>query len=452
MSVAMRTIIVGAVLGAMLASETGAQQAVTPAATNPADTELAGRVRRLVAQLDDARAATRDAAEKELIELAGTTTSQSDKLLELIPVPNEQMPLAVRDRLTRIRQQIEDAAAKAAVVGTKLTLAANQLPLAEAIAAIQKQTGNRLLDKREQFGAAEGGPPVTVTVNVQNEPFWPAIDRLLDSARLGVYNYGGEDGLALIPRGADDGPRFGQAVYHGPFRLEVLQIEALRNLRQPARKSLKLQLEVSWEPRLRPIALSHPVADLSATDDASKAIPVGQPETVLDVEVPTGTQAAELILPFELPAREAKRIASLRGRIKALVPGRQVQFKFDDLVSGTGKTQSRGGVHVTLDAARKNNAIWEVHMRLHLDEANRALESHRGWVFQNISYLVDGEGKRIEQGGFETTRQTPNEVGIAYLFDLPEGKGLEGLAWVYKTPAAIVEATIEYDIKNIDLP
>ena len=171
---------------------------------------------------------------------------------------------------------------------------------------------------------------------------------------------------------------------------------------------------------------------------------------MLDVEVPDGTQAAEIILPFELPPRDVKRITTLSGKLQALVPGRQVKFRFDDLANAAGKTQRRGGVQVTVDDVRKNNAIWEVHMRLALDEDNDALQSHRGWVFQNLSYLVGKDGEPIDNAGFETTRQTPNEVGVAYLFDLPDG--IEGLTWVYETPAAIVELPVEYELKDIELP
>jgi hypothetical protein len=133
-----------------------------------------------------------------------------------------------------------------------------------------------------------------------------------------------------------------------------------------------------------------------------------------------------------------------------LVPGRHVKFQFDDLANAAGKTDRRGGVQVTIDDVRKNNAIWEVHMRLALDEDNEALQSHRNWAFQNLSYLVDKDGQTFDNAGLETTRQTTNEVGMAYLFDLPEG--VEGLSWVYETPAAIVELPVEYEIKDIELP
>jgi hypothetical protein len=102
-----------------------------------------------------------------------------------------------------------------------------------------------------------------------------------------------------------------------------------------------------------------------------------------------------------------------------------------------------------LDEIRKNNAVWEINMRFSLDEDNGALQSHRAWVFQNLSYMLDKEGNQIDNGGLETTRQTKNEVGVTYVFDVPT---IEGLSWVYETPAAIVDLPVEYEIKDIELP
>ena len=64
--------------------------------------------------------------------------------------------------------------------------------------------------------------------------------------------------------------------------------------------------------------------------------------------------------------------------------------------------------------------------------------------------MLDADGNEIEHAGFETTRQTPNEVGCAYLFDLPDG--VSGHTWVYETPAAIVEFPVEYQLEDIALP
>jgi type II secretory pathway component GspD/PulD (secretin) len=420
-----------------------AEDATSQAAADP---QLVRQISRLISDLNADRAADRDSAEKKLLELAGTTTGQSDRFLLSLPKDTQQMPLAVRDRLARIRQQVEDRVAKAATGATYVTFSAKNMPLAEVISAIENQTGNPLIDKRERPDAKDNG----ITIELKNEPFWPALDQILDQAKLGIYSYGGKDALSIVSRDPSDGPRRGRAFYTGPFRFEVTEVQSHRSLRQPTQTSLKLQLEIGWESRLRPIAISQPAANLQATSDAGTSLAVSQPKAILDVEVPNGTQAAEITLPFELPPRNVKRITMLRGKLHALVPGRQARFRFDELAKAAGKSQRLAGVQVTVDDVRKNNEIWEIHMRLALDEDNGALQSHRAWAFQNLSYLVDKEGKRVDNAGLETTRQTKNEVGVAYLFDLPGG--LNGLTWVYETPAAIIDLPVAYEIKDIELP
>ena len=414
------------------------------------DGQFSRTVERLVRQLNDGVAARREAAERELLELAGGTAATTDRLLAALPEENDQMPLAVRERLARIRRQVQDRAAKSAVAATTVTLSADQMPLAEVFAAIERETGNRFKDQRGEFGDDQAANQPAVTIEFANEPYWSAVDQLLDRVGLSVYSYAGDDALALVARSPGDGPRHGRAVYSGPFRIETLEIQAQRDLRQPNRDSLKIKLEVSWEPRLRPIAVSQSAAELTAVDASGQTLSVAQPEAMLAAEVPTGTQATELILSFQSPSREVAQLASISGKLRTLVPGRQVKFRFDDLAHAAGKSQRVGGVEVIVDAVRRNNQIWELHMRLRLDEDNHALESHREWVFQNLSYLVDAKGESIDNAGLETTMQGRNEAGAAYFFDLPDG--LDGLTWVYETPAAIVELPVDYEIKDIPLP
>ncbi len=175
------------------------------------------------------------------------------------------------------------------------------MPLTDVIATIEKQTGNRFIDNREQQGEQPNAKDAGVTVELKSERFWPALDQILDRAKLGIYSYGGKDALSIVSRDAADGPRHGRAAYDGPFRLEITDVQGDRSLRQPKQTSLKLQLEVAWEPRVRPIVISQPAADLQATTDAGGKLTVAQPEANLDLEVPNGTQAAEITLPFNLP-------------------------------------------------------------------------------------------------------------------------------------------------------
>ncbi|MEO8499147.1 MAG: hypothetical protein ABI614_29120, partial [Planctomycetota bacterium] len=160
--------------------------------------------------------------------------------------------------------------------------------------------------------------------------------------------------------------------------------------------------------------------------------------------------AVEFGIPLPLASRDAKRIGSIKGRFTALVPGRVESFEFTDIANARDVEQERAGVVVTFERLRKNVDLYEARMSLRFDDAANALESHRGWVYRNEAYLTDKDGKRLENVGLQATRQGTNEVGVAYLFDLPDGP--EGCKFVYKTPALVLQLPVEYELKDIELP
>ncbi|MEM1303832.1 MAG: hypothetical protein AAGG46_02995, partial [Planctomycetota bacterium] len=74
---------------------------------------LEDKVLPLVAGLVADTRAERDAAAAKLVELAGSTPAQADRVLEALPEPNEQMLPVFRERLAAVRQAIEQLAARA---------------------------------------------------------------------------------------------------------------------------------------------------------------------------------------------------------------------------------------------------------------------------------------------------------------------------------------------------
>ena len=95
----------------------------------------------------------------------------------------------------------------------------------------------------------------------------------------------------------------------------------------------------------------------------------------------------------------------------ALVPGPAEDFRFSKPPvaererAGKRVEQRKAGATVTLDRVRKNNAAWEISLRVKFDSPSTALESHRGWILDNDAYFVDATGRRILPGGFEQSRQ-----------------------------------------------
>lgn len=399
------------------------------------DVGLKAEVNRLVLQLDDNERAQREAAEKALVELG-------PEALNLLPAVTPRTPAEVKERLGRVRKTLETAVAESIAQPTLVTLE-GEMSLGDALKAMEKQTGNRVTGYERRGGQ--------VKVAFDKTPYWQALDEVLDQAGLNINEYGGEaNALVLTARPDSEAKRASTGVYSGVFRMEALRLESRRDLRNPAVNSMRLSLGITWEPRVAPIALRQQVSELTVLDDRGEALSVTGNQAALNSSVETGMSAVEFGIPLPLASRESKRIGSIKGRFTAMVPGRVETFEFSDIETARDVQQERAGVVVTFERLRKNVDLYEVRMALRYDDAANALESHRGWVYANEAFLTDKNDVRIENVGLQATRQGESEVGVAYLFDLPDGP--DGCKFVYKTPALVLQLPVEFELKDIDLP
>lgn len=408
--------------------------------TPPAKDDLKLEVGRLVRKLDADQLADREAAEQSLLE-------KGPPALGFLPEVDDKTPAEVRVRLTRIRQKLQQAVAEAAVKPTLITLKADAMPLSKVIAAMTEQSGNKITDHREQFG--QPADDLTVKVDFEKTPFWEALDKVLDQTGLTLYPFGEVPGLNIVAKPEKQLPFGKSAAYTGPFRFLPTQALANRELRTDADASLHVTVEVAWEPRLKPVALRQKMQDIQAVDDRGNPVTIDS-ESDLELPVDGARTAVELVLPFTAPPREVKEIASIKGKLSAIIPGKIETFQFDNLIKAKNVEKHLAGVTVTLEGVQQNNEAWEIRIRVKFDEAGDALASHRGWIFQNEAYLEGPDGKPIAYDTFETTRQSKDEVGLSYIFSLE--KPPEKLKFTYKTPAALFSPTFDYELKNIKLP
>ena len=170
----------------------------------------------------------------------------------------------------------------------------------------------------------------------------------------------------------------------------------------------------------------------------------------IEIGVEATSTATEFDINLQLPPRGVQKIASLQGKMTAIVPGKVETFEFTDITKAKNVVQRRAGVAVVLEEVRKNADVYEVRMRVEFDKAANALESHRPWVFDNPAMLFTPDGDEIGAEGIEETRRESNVAGVSYKFVLEEEP--VGYKFVYKTPAAIMKLPVEYELKNIELP
>ena len=273
--------------------------------------DLNDATRRLVRQLDARQLTERDSAERELIELGPA-------VLDLLPSPSPRMPAETVQRLARIRRTLERRRAESIALGSSITHEQAERKLSEWFETLEQQTGNKIVDFRDQFGQQADDPIIELAFD--ETPFWNALDALLDHANLDVYPFAGESAVAVVGRAAEQTDRAARASYAGSFRLEPLEMFARRDLRNSTVHTLRLRLRASWEPKLRPIAIRQSMADLKAFGPDDEPLETVGQQAPREIILRPDAIATDLDIPLEPPARDIDRIARLEGTFQLLLP------------------------------------------------------------------------------------------------------------------------------------
>lgn len=406
-----------------------------------AQDDLKDKVTQLFKQLDDPSAEKRDAAEKGLVELG-------PDIAPLLPRVTARTSAEVKDRLLRISKSLDKAAAEAIIKPRMLTLK-EDIPLKTLLEEVEKQTGNKLRDMRMEGGG--DAADITFKTKLTDIPFWQGLDQILDEADLGLEAVATESGaLGLVARPEGQAKRFGKAHYSGPFRFEATELEAVRSLRATGMERLKLFVEATWEPRLRPVIFEHKLEDIVAKDEAGNDIPVDGTDGDIAIDVEFDADLIELELPLKLPSRDVKKISSVKGKASVVLLGREANFEFANIAKAKEVKQSQAGVTVVLESVNKSDDIYEVNVRVEFDDAQGTLESFRAGVFASEAYLMTPNLERIENDGSEESREGDNVFGRIYQFNL-DGD-ISKYKFVFKTPVTVIRAPVEFELKDIELP
>ena len=400
-----------------------------PPTSNP--DPIAARVDALVRELDRGNVRQRDQAESDLMKLGPA-------VLTLLPAIEKQLPPDLQIRLKRIVKKLEQAELESVWRSSTVTIDGTY-PLKEITQMIHQQTGNRLVVP-DQLNPS-------IAVRLSDAPFWVGLDRLLDDFKMSVNIYAAQPGSLGLNAPSDPAERkVVPTAYAGPLRVQATRVTATQDLRFPGASNTGLHLEVVWEPRLSPIAVSCPLSKFVAIDSDGNRYTADS--GVKTFPVRPGMSAVELKVPFSVVPRSVSRWEQVRGVCEVLVPGKTAEFAFSDL--SKAETRKRGQVAVTFEGARRNEGLWELRIFVAFDQAESALDSHRGWILNNPAYLENPQGKKLDPVGVHTTRQGRRSVGLAFLFDSVES--LEKHRFVYQTPAGILRRSLEFELSKVILP
>lgn len=414
------------------------------------DAALRDRVGQLVERLTTAGAADRDAAESALVGLGA-------KVLPLLPsdAPKSSDDDA-RARLARVREKLDQAQERAALTASRVTIRGEGLRLTEVLRELQRQTGNRITDLREVYGAEATNP--ALDVDIRDRPFFEALDEVARLAGVTPNFFTGDGSVGLMPgypemegRPAAERPESRPVLrYPGPFRVEFKRMAATRDL-ATGQGQASAQFEIAWEPRLRPMLLALKSEGLEITDDRGEAVAPDVMEESSNVVLRPENPVVEVNLAMKAPDRAARSLRSLKVKGEVTLPAGLKQFRFPKL-DARDVTVEQGEVKITHESTEVDENVWKIRLRLEMPGEGEAFESYQQGLFNNSLWLQRADGSRFEHnGGFSNYAYGPGRLGFEYLFVDPPGKPAD-YTLIYETPSRVVSIPLEFEFDDVPLP
>ncbi len=392
-------------------------------------------VLRWVDELDADSLSKRKSAERALID-AGPTA------LDFLPESKPSVSIEAAERLSRVRKTLMQQRTGNETDSDALSVSLGDVKtLGEALEAISRDSGVEFdCDADTSLAIDSVATPLS---------FWHALDLVLDQANLDINFYGGDEStLKLVARNPERPSRVDAAAYAGVYRIEPTAVTSRRSLNNPSLSGLNISLEIAWQPRVTPIGLTLPIAQLlGKLDDGAKLRPQESGDTI-DVATNSDIAFSEFFLPMQLPAGQPSKVESLSGLVRALLPGKKQTFEMP--LSKIGDKQTIDSMTVEIESLRPNGPLHEIRVGVELKDADRSLESHRHWIFENDVHVIRKDGSRADHLGYEVYRQTTDGVGIGYLFELGETAAESKL--IYRSPTAVVPSEVSFVIQDILLP
>lgn len=403
------------------------------------DAALRDRVLQLVERLGSAKAETSEAAKKSLIRLGA-------KVLPLLPEASKASKPEIAKRLAEIRAAINEVKEEDVnPAASRVTIIGKGIRLTEAIQQVQKQTKNPVTDLRDPSDAGTTNP--ALDLEIKDRTFFEALETIARKAGVSL-NYATGDGSIGLMEGTTTGKPVQEA--SGPFLVTLRQIGLVRDF-QAGVSTATVQLEVAWEPRLRPMLLALKADKLEVKDDRGKPVPPQIAKEATEVVLRPENPSAEINLNLSAPDRAARKLASLEVTADVTVPAGIRLFRFPSLAAENVK-QSIGDVEATLKGTEVEENVWKVNLELAYPQGGPAFESYRQGLFNNRIWLQKADGSKFEHnGGFSNTNTGGAELGFEYIFvDVP-GKPAD-YQLVYETPSRVLTIPVQVKFADVPLP
>lgn len=324
---------------------------------------------------------------------------------------------------------------------------ATELMLQDALAQLQKQTGNVLHDRR----TIAGNPKLRMPAKAAT--FWATIDAIGKQTGIGFSAYQPDGGVALV----DTPYRPLKTHYSGLFRFAVKRIAVSRDFDAQAHVC-HVTLDIAWEPRFQPLYLALDRAQIEFAKGAKGVFPSEKldRQTARNVAL---SGATELDLLLKAPDRSTPAIETLKGAIHVIGPTKMLDFTFAKLKDQTAEQE---GVRVSFRKEETSRQRWSVDVLIENPPGAIPLDSYQqhSWMENNRVWLEWTDPKTKTVRKLDPSGSAPQESAkgtkMRYHFtpakNMPLPATSADAALHCLTPNRVVAITVPFEFRGLELP
>lgn len=404
-----------------------------------AEDEVRTAVDRWIKQLDASALADRSRAERELLDLG-------PRILPLLPPKELIRGVSTREAVQRIRFQLQRRLAQESARPSRVTVS-GEYRLDDLLAEITSQTANPVQLAEDIPASAKMARAWTL----DDLTFWDTIDEICDAAHLAPTSHPENDVLLLAAAPANQ--RQPVICRTGVLRAVIREASRQPVAGDPTRMLIRLQGELAFEPRLRPLFVHFKAGDFSAADPDGKPIENWNPQARYELPMAGASRRTHLIWDFVAPANAVPKSLTMKGRLLVQLAAATEPIRFDELATNKEILRRRGGVSVRLHQtefaeAESATRSAKVKITVSYDAGGPAFESHRTWVYHNSAWIEQGK-RRFPFTDFDTLQQTDGSVQLEYRFkNLPHG---DGLKFVYEAPTLLLDVPFDVEFEEVEI-
>lgn len=415
---------------------------------------LADRVAQLVEKLNSQDANEVKSAETALIKLG-------PKALPLLPAPSGKSEnQAIDERLKSIISALSEQQSQN-LTATSITIMGKAIRLSDAIKTLQQQSGNVVVDLREQTGQEVLNP--TIDLEIDKRPFFEALDIIAMKGGLELSYYTAENAIGLLnapmqmmeAQTASKVDRRAFVQYLEAFRVSLNRIGVTRDYSSlTSAHTANIQMELVWEPRLRPLMIKLKPDQIKAVDDQGREIKAAVGGESLELSIRAENPIVDLNLNLSAPERDAQMLKSLEVVADLTVPMAKRSLNLKKVTEKGAEVKS-GKASLRLMNFESDAPVWKVTVELTspTPEGAEELDSYRQMNIMPQVFLTKADGGRTPlNGGFSSSGgSSPNTMIYEFLFvDIPGKPEDHGI--LVETPGELKTIPLKWQFDNIPLP